>query len=86
MMHLFNVHMFDKYDKDSTIKSQFHTFQVLEGAINSVLHDVPIPSPGRGVRFWEGPKLSLFFVLHVFCPFWSKIQRGPNMRYPLYKE
>ena len=24
--------------------------QTLEGAINNVLHDVPIPSPGRGVR------------------------------------
>ena len=29
-----------------------YDMQTLEGAINNVLHDVPIPSPGRGVRFW----------------------------------
>ena len=26
--------------------------QVLEGLINNLLHDIPLPSPGRSVRFW----------------------------------
>ncbi len=25
---------------------------MLEGLINTLLHDVPVPSPGRSVRFW----------------------------------
>ena len=29
-----------------------YQFQVLEGLINTLLHDVPVPSPGRSVRFW----------------------------------
>ena len=28
------------------------TFQVLEGLMNNLLHDIPLPSPGRSVRFW----------------------------------
>ena len=27
-------------------------FQVLEGLMNNLLHDIPLPSPGRSVRFW----------------------------------
>ena len=25
---------------------------MLEGLINNLLHDIPLPSPGRSVRFW----------------------------------
>ena len=25
---------------------------MLEGLVNNLLHDIPLPSPGRSVRFW----------------------------------
>ena len=47
-------------------KSDFDV-QVLEGLINNLLHDIPLPSPGRSVRFWclgEAISLSMPKVPH----------------------